>query len=250
MKPQAFIFLDYDGTLVPIRPTPAQARLSPTARNLLRALAAVPSVTVAIVSGRTLQHLNALIGIPGLYYAGNHGFDIVGPGVEYHVIKDKGFEKTVTALHTALTREVGAVPGVLIEHKGVTLTLHFRRVDRTNVPRVRRAFWKIARPYQRSGTLRVQRGKEVLEARPAVNWNKGKAVRWLLRQCGTSLRESFCLYIGDDLTDEPAFEVVNRHGLSIFVGGAKKTCAQYRLSDHRQVLKFLARLREVMHGCA
>lgn len=208
------VALDFDGTLSPIVPVPSEAALLEGVEAPLRRLAARPDTTVAIVSGRGLADVRARVRLEGVYYAGNHGFEIEGPDVdrvhEAARAARPALEEAASALREALAEE----PGVEVEDKGWTLTVHYRRATREGADdRVREAVER----HGRRPSLRVTEGKKVFEIRPDVEWDKGAATRFLL----DTLRgdgELPAIFIGDDRTDEDAFAVVTGLGGGIVVG--------------------------------
>lgn len=232
------VFLDYDGTLVGIRRRPELARLGPKRRAELGRLGR--RARVAIVSGRPLAEVRRLVGVPGLAYVGNHGLEIRAKGR--------------TWVHPAAARRAGAVaravaavrartadlPGVLVEDKGLTASVHYRLAGE----RLRRPLGRIvAEEVRRSrGALALSRGKMVLEIRPNVDWDKGRGVLELMRRTGDG-GSRFPIYIGDDRTDEDAFRALGDRGLSIRVGTGRRTLARYRLRSVEEVWRFLTALR-------
>lgn len=233
---QPALFLDFDGTLVPIRMRPTLARLSPARRVFLRRLAA--SYPTAIVSGRPLGELEGLIGVPGPALVGNHGLEIrTSAGTWVHAAAARGRRRLEQALGR-ITPGLRAIPRAFIEDKGLTASLHFRLSPRGAEARVRRlADESLAglEPW-----LELRPGKKVIEIRPRVGWDKGAAVRRLL----AGLRPGTTpVYIGDDRTDEDAFRALAGIGLTARVGGRGPTAAGYRLAGVEDVWTALKGLR-------
>jgi trehalose 6-phosphate phosphatase len=239
------VFLDYDGTLTPIVSQPEDALLSDEMRSVLRELAGL--CTVAIVSGRDREDVEPKVALQGLVYAGSHGFDIKGPGgldMEY-----EGGRAALPELEQAegeLEARVAGVPGARVERKRFAIASHYRNVAEDDVPRVERAVKEVAEKYER---LRVSSGKKVLELRPDIDWDKGRAVLWLLETLGLNGGAVLPFYVGDDVTDEDAFRVLTDRGVGVLVGSpAYKTNATYRLRDTREVREFLQALIIVLRG--
>lgn len=211
------VALDFDGTLSPIVDRPQDAALLEGLAGPLERLAARADTVAAIVSGRGLADVRSRVRLDSMYYAGNHGFEIEGPGVDrVHPAAEEArpaLEACVRGLEEGLAEE----PGTEIEDKRWTLSIHYRRAEREGAAgRVRAAIDEHCR---RPG-LRVTEGKKVFEVRPDVDWDKGRATEFLLdvvsRDAGVD--DLPALFIGDDRTDEDAFAVVRERGGGIVVG--------------------------------
>lgn len=231
------LFLDYDGTLTPIVSRPEEAALSNEMRETVRTLAA--RVPVVIVSGRGRRNVQEMVGIEGLGYVGSHGFDIVGPdgsGISREVAAEM-----LPALETAeheLKEAVRHIPGVLVERKRFGIAVHFRLVADGAFGQIDEA---VRTTLSHHRNLRRAEGKKVIELRPDVDWDKGSAVLWLLRELG--LDEVHPIHLGDDLTDETVFAAIAERGTGIFVGSDdRETEATLRLDDTKQVGQFLRRI--------
>lgn len=208
------VALDFDGTLSPIVPRPGDAALLEEVVAPLRRLAGREDTVVAIVSGRGLGDVRARVRLDGLYYAGNHGFEIEGPGVDRVHESARAARPELEAAASALAAALAGEPGVEVEDKRWTLTVHYRRAERDGADaRVRAA---VERHGRRPG-LRVTEGKKVFEIRPDVEWDKGAATRFLLDTLGGA-GPLPAIFIGDDRTDEDAFAVVRDLGGGIVVG--------------------------------
>lgn len=228
------IFLDFDGTLAPIADSPRLAQLPLGTRATLERLARCGGCTLGIISGRSLEDVRRRVGIDGLIYAGNHGLEIRGGGLHFE-------EPSAVALKTDIGGAVGAlssllrrVDGVLVEPKGLTASIHYRRVDAGDRDEVERAVRKVVP--EDHPDLVVIAGKMVWEIRPRVVWNKGKAIGWIREQLG--LGQALTFYLGDDRTDEDAFAQVGRF-VTARVGPPQPTRAGYRLADTAEVDEFL-----------
>lgn len=242
------LFLDYDGTLTPIVRDPAEAILPGETREAIRRLRDVAAV--AVISGRDLDDVRAMVEVDGIAYAGSHGFDILDPSGERHA---KG-EKHLPALDEAqerLQRALASLPGGWIERKRFAVAIHFREVDPERVPAVEAA---VDRVMEETEGLRKTSGKRIFELRPDVEWDKGRAVRWLLEVLGLDRDDVVPFYLGDDLTDEDAFEAIEEDGVGIVVQGEDRertTRARYALADPdavRRFLKGIARERSEEEG--
>ena len=240
-----FLFLDYDGTLTGIVSSPDKAIIPDKNKRLLSSLSKSPFCKVAVISGRSLKNIRRIVGVKGLIYAGNHGLQIEGPKTAFKINLQVGFKAALNKIKKELVRGLSGIKGVLIEDKGLTLSLHFRLVEEGKVPLVKKIFNKILIPYLAAKRARIVTGKKVYEIRPPAKWDKGKAVLWLLqREKGFNVkRQVIPVYIGDDVTDEDAFKALGRKGLTIFVGSRPALSgARYYLKDTGEVTDLLTRI--------
>ncbi len=241
------LLTDYDGTLTRIVERPELARLPDRVKNILELLSHRGDITVGVVSGRALSDLRSRVGISGLVYAGNHGLEIEGPGVSFVSPLAAELRPVLRVIHFVLSRALSRVKGVLVEDKGLSLSVHFRMVDPKHTPEVEDIVKKTVGPAQAAGKARLTSGKMVHEIRPAVDWNKGKAIRLLMKRYGKGGRRSGLvpIYLGDDATDEDAFRVIEAYGngISGFVGPAgTRSAARYYLKSPEEVGQFLETL--------
>lgn len=230
------LFLDYDGTLTPIVERPEAAVLGADMREALRRLAA--RHPVAIVSGRDLEDVRARVGLEDVHYAGCHGFEIAGPrGNRVHGAAAAAAPQ-LGAAADQVAHDTRDVRGVQLERKRFMLAVHYRRVREADVHLVRAA---VARAQARHPALRVTSGKKVLELQPDVDWDKGRAVLWLIETL--ELQQALPVYIGDDETDEDAFRALAQRGVGIAVQEAPRaTAARYDLPDPDAVRELLSAL--------
>jgi trehalose 6-phosphate phosphatase len=236
------LFLDYDGTLAPIVEGPAAAQMGPAMQYVLIALAQHPRYRVGIVSGRALADLRTRVEGRGLYLAGNHGLEIEGPGISYEHPEVWRLRPELDALAQAMKGDLEAIPGAWVEDKGLTLSVHFRRVPAASVPEVKARLNKRAIPGIDARRLALRTGKAVLEIRPRVQWTKAEAVRWILEQVRIErpAASRLALYLGDDDTDEDAFRVVTSAGVGIVVGNDRHgSAANYYVESTEEVEQLL-----------
>ena len=230
------LFLDYDGTLVPIRRKPSLATLRPSLRSLLRRLAARPNITLCLVTGRSLADIRSKIRIKQLGFISNHGFEIaVGGSIWIHPAARIARHRLI-GLASELKLTLKHIRNVFIENKRYTLTIHFRTVDRRLVPFVKEVVAHSVRP--EAEFLKTTLGKKVVEVRPSVRWNKGYAVLRVLKSLARN-RLPLIVYIGDDQTDEDAFRLLRNKGLTVVVGTRRKSAASFTLRNPQQVTRFL-----------
>jgi trehalose 6-phosphate phosphatase len=231
------VFLDYDGTLTPIVEDPAKADLAEDMREAVAALAR--KVTVGIVSGRNLEDLRSRVGLDCVFLAGSHGFDIAGPK-GWHETLQKGTEflPDLDGAEKALRARVEAIEGAAVERKKFSIAVHYRRVRQEEVGKVEEA---VDRALDEHGRLRKGRGKKVLRLQPALDWDKGHAVDWLLERLELDRQGVLPIYLGDDVTDEDAFRRLAGRGITVAVrDGDRRTAADLTLADPDDVRRFLA----------
>ncbi len=238
---QPFICLDFDGTLAEIVAEPDAAELVDGAAKALERLAAL--CPVAILSGRDLADVRDRIAIPGVWYSGSHGFEIIGPdGTHRRNDAAAAAVPVLKSVAAELREDLGRIPGVNVEHKRYAVAVHYRNVAPEQVADV---VATTHRHGQRRG-LRVTGGRKIVELRPDIDWDKGAALGWLrdqIHQTGRVLP----IYIGDDLTDEDAFDALRLNGVGIVVRHAedgdrdRATAAQFMLNSPGEVEEFLRR---------
>ncbi len=228
--------LDFDGTLTPLRNRPEVVTLPDPVRAVLARLAQLMSVTVMIVSGRSIEDLVARVELAGLVYAGNHGLEIRGAGLAFVEPTARTLASRLEHLTDELADRVRHVPGVVLEAKGLSTSLHYRNVALESWDDLAAAvFGTVARDLER---FVVTSGHLVWEIRPRVSWHKGAAISWVAeRLVGRADRLLF--FLGDDQTDEDAF-TSHPGAVTVKVGNrASATAARYWLPDPESVLKFL-----------
>ncbi len=242
-KRRVAVFLDYDGTLTPIVERPELAILSKDMGETLADLS--QRCRVMIISGRDRADVERLVGLKGLVYAGCHGFDIAGPeGPALSHLEASGYAPMVGRAARDLERELAPIPGTIVEDKTYTVAVHFRLVGTEDVGRVEHIVDGVV---ARNPQLRKTGGKMVFELRPNMDWDKGKAVLWLLEALDLDTEDVVPIYIGDDVTDQDAFDALHGRGISILVAeDPQETHADYRLSNPAAVGSFLKELTAVL----
>jgi len=237
------VFLDYDGTLVPIAERPELAIMSDEMRRTIALLAA--KCPVAIISGRGREDVKNLVGLGNVIYAGSHGLDLDLPGnMARPPTPGAAFVPAIQRAAEALNTRLADEPGVLIENKTYTLAVHYRLASPSSFRRIAAIVDAVllAEP-----TLHRTGGKMVHELRPKLDWDKGKALLWLSDALGLVGPHVLPIYVGDDITDEDAFGVLAERGVGILVAGSDvPTRARYRLSDPSQVQQFLEGLTQLL----
>lgn len=245
------VFFDFDGTLSDIVDDPDAARPVAGATEALEKLAA--RCPVAVLSGRDLADVAERVGVPGIWYAGSHGFELTAPDGTHH--QNDAAAAAIPVLEQAaaqLRDQLGGIPGVVVEHKRFGVAVHYRNAERDRVGEVLAA----VRAAGRRDALRVTTGREVIELRPDLDWDKGKTLRWVidhLRQAGSGSLTP--VYLGDDITDEDAFDAVRDgdvQGVPILVrhsdDGDRATAALFALDSPARAAEFTDRLADLLPG--
>ncbi|OAY35861.1 probable trehalose-phosphate phosphatase J [Manihot esculenta] len=249
---QIVMFLDYDGTLSPIVDDPDRAFMSKKMRATVRKLA--KCFPTAIVSGRCRDKVYNFVRLAELYYAGSHGMDIKGPakgskykkGSEALIFQPASeFLPMIDEVYKELIEKTKSTPGAKVENNKFCVSVHFRCVDEKKWSELAQVVRSVLKDYPK---LRLTQGRKVLEIRPTIKWDKGKALEFLLESLGfANCTDVFPVYIGDDRTDEDAFKVLRERGqgFGILVSKfPKDTNASYSLQEPTQVMDFLQRLVE------
>jgi trehalose-phosphatase len=227
------VFLDYDGTLTPIVEHPEDAILSRSMRHTLKDLS--QKCPVAVISGRELKDIRKRVNIEDIIYAGSHGFDISGPGFTYR--QGLEFLPALDGAEQDLEEALNGIQGVRIERKTFSIAVHFRQVPEEAVESVEKAVDGVIENFP---SLRKAGGKKIFECRPNIDWHKGKALILILEKSELERSKILPMYIGDDLTDEDAFEVLAQDGVGIVVRDeSRPTRARYALNNPAEVEQFL-----------
>ena len=228
------LLLDYDGTLTPIVLRPELAVLSDDMRDVLKRIA--KKYPLAIISGRSLDDVRDMVNVDGIYYAGNHGFEISNDVKLVNPDAEK-IKPVIAEICEQMQSKIGHIQGSIVENKGITASVHYRMVLENDFLELEKIFKGVIASYVEKGKIRITKGKKVFEIRPNVEWDKGKAVKWViavLEKKGTPV------YIGDDRTDEDAFIALKNRGITVLVSEKiKKSNVEYYLRNVDEVKIFL-----------
>ncbi|MCL7032636.1 hypothetical protein MKW94_015451 [Papaver nudicaule] len=263
------LFLDYDGTLSPIVDNPDRAFMSDAMRLAVKEVA--KHFPTAIISGRSRDKVYDFVGLTELYYAGSHGMDIMGPvrsldsvddhlncirstdgqGKEVNLFQPASeFLPMIDEVFRSLVKKTKAIKGATVENNKFCVSVHYRNVDEKDWTMIAQRVIDLLKRYPR---LRLTHGRKVLEVRPVIDWDKGKAVEFLLESLGLSNCDDVLpIYIGDDRTDEDAFKVLREgnRGFGILVSSKPKDSkAFYSLREPNEVMEFLNSLVRWKASC-
>jgi trehalose-phosphatase len=242
---QLVLLFAYDGALTDLSVRPWQATLPPATRRTLSGLAALPRVTVGVISGRELDELKSLVGLQDIFYAGTdgleldfHGQTVCHPLVHHSI-------QLVSRVARALEPHLHDFPTAWLERKQFGLSVHYRRLDPQIVPllhsRVEQALADWAE------RLYVVTGAKAVEITPKLGWTKGTAVEFVLEHVGPE--PCVVLYAGDEAGDVEALWEVSIHGgITIGVGSPHPTTAQFELRDAEAIRHLLDELCQGL-GC-
>ncbi|XP_008445346.1 probable trehalose-phosphate phosphatase D isoform X2 [Cucumis melo] len=216
---QIVMFLDYDGTLSPIVEDPDRAFMTNEMRAAVKNIATC--FPTAIVTGRRRDKGNEAV--------------LFQPASELLPM--------IEEVHKTLSEITKSINGAKVENNKFCISVHFRCVDEKRWGALAEQVKSVVNQYPK---LIMSLGRKVLEIRPAIKWDKGKALEFLLESLGfTNSSDVLPVYIGDDRTDEDAFKVLQSKGLGFGILVSKfpkETCASYSLQEPSEVEEFLCRL--------
>jgi trehalose-phosphatase len=232
--PRVLSVLDFDGTLAPMVDHPSRARMNSAVRKSLEALTA--SGRVAVVSGRSLADVRKRVRVRKLFYSGDHGLEMAGPGFRYTNRAAFLLKRHTGELMRLAKKAMRGIPGVHLEKKGYGISVHYRRVRPARLGQFRKRLFALK---QTTNALAFHwtRGHCVWELRPRARWDKGKALLKLWRRLG----RPYVVAVGDDVTDEDMFRAVRGRGVGVKVGPGV-TAAGYRLRSQNEVPRLLRRM--------
>jgi trehalose 6-phosphate phosphatase len=200
---------------------------------------------VVIVSGRDRRVAQELMGVDDLIVAGGHGFDMWNPaGGAIQREEGAGFEGLLDEVKERLRAETSSIEGALVEPKKTSVAVHYRLVSEEERKKIKEIVDALLAEHP--DELKVTPGKMVYEIQPKIDWDKGKAVLYLLEALDLDGDDVVPIYLGDDITDEDAFEALKDRGIGIFAGRAadpevagRTTSADYVLHTMQEVERFL-----------
>jgi trehalose-phosphatase len=238
------VMLDVDGTLAPIVPSYDQATVPLETQRAVAALLENPGVYVALVSGRGAAVARRMVGVRSVWVAGNHGFELEGPsGEDLADPSVQSYRDVIATAAEQLRSRVSGISGVVIEDKGITISVHWRLADPSTATAVREAVDQVAE----SLDLRVTEGKRIFEIRPPARIDKGTAVLALAERLTSGRDEASLVFAGDDVTDEDAIRALRAHyprAVTVRILGEESavTDAEFFLRDTHEMRAFLEEL--------
>ena len=234
------LFLDIDGTLLEHKDRPEDVVVDAALRSLIGRLCASLDGAVALISGRAIEDVERLFAPLSVAVAGLHGVEHRDArGVVHRHDMD---ERTLSDAHAHLQQVAAQNTGLFFEDKGLSLALHYR-----TAPQSAQIAETAIRAVARDLGIRfeIQQGKMVWEVKPS-GYDKGTAIEEYLDEPPFLGRTP--VFLGDDLTDEVGFELVNRQGGHSIKIGTGRTRANWRLADARAVRGFLSALAEFLES--
>lgn len=232
--------IDFDGTLVPIEDRPEFVVPSVELLNILKGLAGKKRVIAAIISGRNLKDLKRLVNVNGISLIGCHGAETTenaeNSNMKQHFDK---IQAKLDRIEEAASDCIGKNQGFIIERKIASVALHYRLAEAIPARTVINKFTAVVSGLM-GQELTLLKGKKVLEVR-SILANKGLAVKQIMNK----KKNYFPVYIGDDITDEDAFDALGNFGLGILVtkNNSANTAASCRLRNPEEVMRFLKKIQ-------
>jgi trehalose 6-phosphate phosphatase len=244
-----WLFLDYDGTLADFASTPDHVDPDPQLIELLTRLARHPLIRMAVISGRRLSHVEALVPVPGIFLAGTYGIELrTSEGERINRVEYEAVRPTLDALKPHWEQVIADREGFFLEDKGWALALHARFADEHEAEEALDAARSIATGAAPSGSFHLLGGHKFLEIGPRLA-HKGQTVDYLLDQYPWP--GALPVYLGDDDKDEEAFGVIkSREGITILVASEPhKTRADCRLESPQAARHWLETLLAHLEKC-
>jgi trehalose 6-phosphate phosphatase len=226
------IFLDFDGTLVDLRPRPGDVKMARPAKLVLRRLAAHANTHLVIVSGRTRRNVRELVAVGDVRYFGVHGGDREGQ----RVMLSAKSKLALAGVKRAARRTFKLIPGVWIQDKGLSIAIHYRDAESLEARTAGVALAELLEPWK--GSLHVLNGSRVWEVLPREIPGKFTVVDEVL---GANRSDAAVVYIGNDGTDEIAFAAL-KDAITVRVGREPDTHARYFVRTPAEVVRLLARI--------
>lgn len=223
------LFLDFDGTLSPIVDDPMSAAIPDKIYTWLKKLSRKRGIKIGIVTGRSMQDIRKRVGLKNIIYAANHGMEVYYNG-RFILKKGRTYRRPLALIAERLNESLSGIPGIYVENKGLSVAVHLRRVSRNYHRKVQGIVKTTTMQFLKKYDMQLTSGKMLIEVRPALHWNKGKAVLWIWRRIAPGYVP---FYIGDDATDEDAFSALRPCGITVRIGRKIGSHAEYYIPSLR-----------------
>ena len=235
------LVFDYDGTLTPLVAHPSLAHLDPALRDVLARLAAMPRVTVGVVSGRGLDDLIGMVGLEGLSYGGSTGLELELAGERLIPAEALDHRALLDSLSAAFEQRL-ADTGAWVEKKPFGFTVHYRQMAIHHLESLLIETFSLLRPHVAS--LRILNGPMAIEVVPAIERDKGTALRAIV---AAGSEPATVLYAGDAANDALALvTAAELGGIALGIGPEPPAEAACRLPDPAALIELLAALAEAL----
>ncbi len=235
-----FLFLDFDGTLVNFKTDPQKVKINGKVQKIIQYFQDNKKFEVVLITGRKLKDIKEKVNIKKINFAAVHGLHLqFQDGTEKIIKKAIRIETQLNEIKKEAEKLFSDKNGVFLEDKKFTVAFHYRAVSKQKRSQLKNKFLSLVEKYN-FGNIETIEGDNVIEVRP-TKWNKGDAVKvYLKRKSNTN--SIFPIYIGDDTTDEDAFQYLNQKGLTIYVKNDSnlKTNASYWIKNPEDVIRFLS----------
>jgi len=241
-------FLDYDGTLVPFKERFTEVMTPKKIKQLIRQLIKNPKVQLIIVTGRPLHEIKKLMKIKGVSFIALHGLHIeTANGAQFSWKQADQARVLIKAIKEDMQGMLKDEKGAFLEDKELTIVLHYRLLPTNKIHMMKKKFKQTVQTIDEKRILEIINGAKVIEARPK-GWHKGKAIETFI---ATHVKEKnpLPIYIGDDITDEDAFQSLRKRGITIYVANRskRKTTARYWVKNPDEVFSFLKSLSQLLN---
>ncbi|EKD27355.1 MAG: hypothetical protein ACD_79C00746G0002 [uncultured bacterium] len=240
------LFLDFDGTLTPIVNDANKPQLSSEMKSVLQKLSEMPHVKVAIITGRSIKDIKSRVKIKNLIYSGNHGLEIKGDNLNFKYPIQSSYKQNLKYIYSSLNQKLNSINGVLIQNKNLTLSLHYRMVEKKDTAFVKKIFYETVKKADKR-FIKILKGKKVLDIRPNIFWSKGDAVQYLINnyKSDPAFIKAVPVFFGDDITDEFVFKRLQKNGITVRIGKSKISQAKFYLNSPEELHQFLLVLQDL-----
>ena len=225
-------FFDVDGTLVEIAATPSSVVVNHDLPHIISRLHELTGGAVSLITGRAVADVERFLPLPGVAVAGQHGLEMrsASGGIALRTASRADFH----AIESELARVASRHTGLIVEDKGESIALHYRRAPKL-AGYAHRLMRKLQSTHGRD--LVIQKGKRVVELKPS-SADKGSAITELMLTAPFKGRVP--AFVGDDVTDESGFKLINEIGGHSIKVGSGRSVAKWRLHDVTAVREWLS----------